>query len=222
MKTLLTIVVLLTGTITHADPMPPPFLPYVIKTPEGAHLYREDANTLRFSGKYTEGLTSYMSMEYFKKPYQVLKVTGSPGGLLGEAIEMSQFINDKDILIHVTPEALCISACSYTVIWAEDRVVEGTLAFHPPYMRSIPPGATFFSLFQQGYLTYTQVIRLSMDAGVPLYFMELVAQQSDPFTYVVIYGEGLDVLHASHILDEEPEEFKRYYWIKTAEELKEK
>jgi hypothetical protein len=73
-------------------------------------------------------------IQFYHNTMGVKKITfHSPGGSAMVGFNIGYYMKKEGITAEVRKGNLCISACAFAFIMAEDKIMEGRLAFHKPY-----------------------------------------------------------------------------------------
>ena len=73
-------------------------------------------------------------IQFYHNTMGVKKITfHSPGGSAMVGFNIGYFMKREGITAEVRKGNMCVSACAFAFIMAEDKIMEGMLAFHKPY-----------------------------------------------------------------------------------------
>jgi hypothetical protein len=128
-------------------------------------------------------------IQFYYNTQGVDKITfHSPGGHAMTGLGIGYFMRDNGITAEVRKGNLCISACAIAFIMADDKIMEGRLAFHRPYNtnNTISKAALEVQSMEIGAIAMNYI----MEAGYGQWFAYFTLQRTGIDVFYVVGDWG--------------------------------
>lgn len=184
---------------------------YLYITPEFA-IVKIDDDTVKFKGNFTEGSGISLIMAITTYPFKNL-IIESNGGLMMEAIMLGKLLQSTDMTIIVEKDTLCVSACAFAIMGADDIKLDGSLVFHAPYYPTIPTNEPLYDVFRNTSLLTLELTEWFLQNGYSLSFLELMYENTNNEVFMVFNSiEDFESFKTENAL-ELPENYTEKYLL---------
>lgn len=190
MKNLLGVIfslALVVSCSASAEPISPetkPEPPVVVNLGGGVH-FNETTQVLKVSGQTT--LSQYFGVIKGFETYEVKKVTmQGPGGYFFVSLNIGRYLMEQNARVEIPAGQLCVSACAFAAIAAQEVDVRGSLWFHAPYLPAAPTDKTIHEIASSYSEVYIKMDRYILEVGYSSNFSFKLIEHTSPCKFITV------------------------------------
>lgn len=143
-----------------------------------------DNDTVGFYGEFEQN-SSFKLLEALATTDAKYLDIESPGGLMGEALIVSDYLGKNDITVKIKKDSFCISACAFAILKAKTIHLDGTIKFHSPYIPFVPTDISLYEILKTSDTYTLKLAKLFVSSGYSISFVELINDKTDRRTFMV-------------------------------------
>lgn len=145
----------------------------------------DDIGVLVFHGEMDLG-SSYNINRFLEYTSADILVIHSAGGYMVEGYGLGAVLRDAGVRVLIPEGSICLSACAFAAMSADDLIVLGVLGFHTPYInRDLVGDLSEIEIAVIEAESRIQLMLYMSITGYPLTFLEEIVDNTSQSVYMV-------------------------------------